>query len=286
MKDSRIILLKYINTKKEFNQFVSKYSLYNGKHICCRSLFLLMGFNDKVLSTAIKRYAKSCNIQDIIIVQNKGVKYYLVTESEAYLMVEYFKKKNLVYGHGIRDVDFPVKVDGKLIPSYRKWCGMLERCYSESWHKGKPSYKNCNVDPEWLFFSNFHKWFQDNYVEGYVLDKDILNKGNKTYSRKHCVFVPARINGIIINRQNDRGKYPQGVTHRKDRTNKCFEAACSDIGKRYHIGFFDSPEEAFYSYKAFKENLLQKVAKEYFDDGHIKEDVYCALSSYIIEIND
>ena len=47
------------------------------------------------------------------------------------------------------------------------------------------------------------------------LDKDILCKGNKVYSSETCVFVPARINSIILNSQNRRGDLPVGVNYNK-----------------------------------------------------------------------
>lgn len=286
MKKSRIILLKDISTPKEFIQFTSSYSLYSGGYICCRSLFSLMGFGDKVLSTRIKNYASACDIENIVIIKNQGIKYFLVTEPQAYSMVQYFQNKNLVYGHGIRDVDFPVKVNGKLIPSYRKWCGMLERCYSEEWHRKKPSYKECQVSDEWLLFSNFHSWFCEHAVEGYVLDKDIMQKNNKIYSKEKCVFVPSRINNLLIKRQNDRGEFPQGVIYRKDRLNKSYEAACSDLGKRKHIGFFNCPNEAFLAYKNFKEESIKRIALEYFYKKDINKRVLDALFAYKVEHDD
>lgn len=55
-----------------------------------------------------------------------------------------------------------------------------------------------------MYFSNFLKWFNGNYIKGYALDKDILIKGNKVYSPETCCFVPYEINTLVTNRKNGR----------------------------------------------------------------------------------
>lgn len=62
--------------------------------------------------------------------------------------------------------------------------------------KNKPTYEGCTVCDEWLYFSNFKKWFDENYIEGFQLDKDIIIRGNKVYSPQTCCFVPKEINII------------------------------------------------------------------------------------------
>lgn len=63
--------------------------------------------------------------------------------------------KKLVFGFGIDDREkksFPGD------PYYVKWYQMLRRCYSEAWHKKKPTYKGYQVCEEWRYFSNFKAW--------------------------------------------------------------------------------------------------------------------------------
>jgi hypothetical protein len=99
---------------------------------------------------------------------------------------------------------------GKLTVVYLKWSNMLERCYSEEYHKKQPTYIGCSVDERWHNFQVFAKWFEENYIEGYELDKDILLKGNKIYSPETCCFVPKEINLLFKGHKN--GKiYPPGV---------------------------------------------------------------------------
>ena len=94
------------------------------------------------------------------------------------------------------------------IRCYKTWQSMLERCYSEKHLKKRPTYKDCYVCDEWLCYSNFKKWYDNNYYEikdeRMCLDKDILIKGNKVYSPNTCVFVPNKINMLVLQNKNVR----------------------------------------------------------------------------------
>ena len=97
-------------------------------------------------------------------------------------------KNKLVYGHGINDLKH-IKGIGKT-KAYKIWNAMLRRAYSPKWHERFPTYIGCSVCDEWLTFSNFKNWFDDNYIEDYQIDKDLLNHDNKQYSPEFCIFVP------------------------------------------------------------------------------------------------
>ena len=167
--------------------------------------------------------------------------------------------------------------------AYKHWQDMLKRCYSEEYHKKKPTYKGCSVCEEWLLFSNFKRWFDENYIDGYVLDKDILFKGNKVYSPDTCCFVPQGLNSLLTNRKNHRGKYPVGVFKNNYGV---FLATLSVNGKQRTVARCKSQEEAFYAYKHAKEKHIQEVAVEYYSQGKITERVYNALINYRVEITD
>lgn len=49
---------------------------------------------------------------------------------------------------------------------------------------------------------SFKKWFDENYIKGYELDKDILIKGNRIYSPDTCCFVPSFINRLYTSSKN------------------------------------------------------------------------------------
>ena len=204
-----------------------------------------------------------------------------------------FKKGNIkcpyerrVYGVGyIGEGKYKVKENGKTTKCYETWHSMLRRCYDEKYQEKKPTYKNCNVQEEFHNFQNFSKWFEENYYEIYgqkiSLDKDILYKGNKTYSTQCCIFVPEKINSLFTKRQNHRGDLPIGVAHHKDK----YEVCCNNgNGKSIYLGLYDTIDEAFQTYKIFKENIIKEVANEYKDLIPIK--LYNALINYQVEIND
>lgn len=52
--------------------------------------------------------------------------------------------------------------------------------------------------------------FEDNYIDGYQLDKDIKYKGNKIYSPNTCKFVTQSQNIIEAHAKHHRFINPQG----------------------------------------------------------------------------
>lgn len=89
---------------------------------------------------------------------------------------------------------------------------MIKRCYSEKYQEKWPTYIGCYVCEPWKRFSIFAEWMADQDHEGKALDKDILVRGNREYAPDKCVFVDANVNGFILERQNDRGEWPIGVS--------------------------------------------------------------------------
>lgn len=90
--------------------------------------------------------------------------------------------------------------------AYGVWCSMISRCYSSKSLEMHPTYKGCSVAKDWHNFQVFAKWFEDNYVDGYQLDKDLLVVGNKVYSEDTCVFVTPKINLFITDSAAKRGR--------------------------------------------------------------------------------
>lgn len=168
--------------------------------------------------------------------------------------------------------------------SHKKWIGIIHRCYNKSALKKRPTYQGCGLCEEWKTFSVFKKWFDENYVEGYELEKDILVKGNKIYGPDTCCFVPRRINILITNRKRFRGTLPVGVRFSKSK--KKYIAEMERAGGKRFIGYFDTAEEAFHAYKNAKEAYIKEVADEYFSKGLITKRVRDALYQYKIEITD
>ena len=118
------------------------------------------------------------------------------------------------------------------------------------------------------------------------LDKDILYKGNKIYSRETCIFVPERINLLFTKRDNDRGDCPVGVTPNSSGN---YQVHCNDKnGKVVPLGTYSTKEEAFYRYKQYKEKVIKEVIDSY--KGIIPEPHYSrlreAMYNYKVEIDD
>ena len=183
--------------------------------------------------------------------------------------------KSLVCGVGVNDISY---CDPDI---YRKWSSMIKRCYSTKVLKKHPSYQDCSVSDEWLILSNFKSWYENNYIEGYDLDKDLLVKGNKIYAAHTCCFIPKAINIAIKDLQ--KGKYAKGVSIY--RHNKYISSICINR-KKIHLGCFDTQKEATKAYKIAKEQHFKELAEKYFQEGKITRQVYDALMKYEVDITD
>ena len=168
-------------------------------------------------------------------------------------------------------------VNTRITKVYNTWKGILERCYDEKYQEKRPTYKGCTVDECWHNFQNFAKWYEEKYITGYQLDKDILIKDNKIYSPETCCFVSQEINKLFIKSNASRGKYPIGV-------NKHISGKFQSQLNKKHLGTFDTPEEAFQAYKIAKEKYIKEIANKY--KNKITTDCYTAMLNYKIEITD
>lgn len=167
---------------------------------------------------------------------------------------------------------------------YTCWHNILVRCYDQKYKEKYPTYKDVYITDEWLNFQNFAKWYYDNiyYIqdERMEIDKDILFKNNKVYSPDKCIFVPRRINSLLINNKSIRGKYPVGVDMHMGK----LRARCNTLNGSVFIGHYSTVESAFNAYKKFKENYIKKVADEY--KKNIPNILYQALYNFKIEVDD
>ena len=175
--------------------------------------------------------------------------------------------------------------------AYKAWTGVLTRTLNSNWKNVNPCYENVGVCEEWLCFQNFAEWcyhqksfnFKDEKGKNYHLDKDILVKGNKTYSPETCVFVPIRVNNLFVKNNKKRGDLPVGV-HYNSKVGKLIALISDENGKRKHLGCFNSPDEAFLAYKYAKEKRIKEVAEKWKD--LIDCRAYEALMNYEVEITD
>lgn len=188
------------------------------------------------------------------------------------------RESRLIYGVAINDAP---NCDPKC---KEVWMGMLHRCYYEIELERHPTYRGCSVCDEWLRLSGFVPFWEENYRPKYELEKDILVKGNKVYGPETACFVPRRINILLTNRKRFRGDLPVGVSLSESGVR--YKACYDRDGKSKLIGYYNTPEEAFYAYKNAKESYIKEVAQDYFDNGLITERVKDALFRYEVEITD
>ena len=180
--------------------------------------------------------------------------------------------------------------NGKHTDEFDIWYDMLRRCYDPKYHEKEPTYKGCEVESHLLNFQHMGKWIEENYYEvpgeRMHLDKDILCKGNKMYSRGTCIFIPQRINNLFVKCDKSRGKNPIGVTELPEGS---YQVHCSNgYGKQINLGTYTTEEEAFQAYKKYKEKVIKEVIDSY--EGIIPEPHYSklkiAMYNYKVEIDD
>lgn len=198
-----------------------------------------------------------------------------------------------IYDVGIIGNKYPVSNGKEHVEEYNCWHTMLERCYSDKYKEARPTYKDVTCCKEWLLYENFYEWLhsQENYekwLDGdkWALDKDILVKGNKVYSPETCCLVPHRINSLFLKSDKRRGDLPIGVSRYKCRGYTYYILSISRKLHDFPIRYFKSPEEAFYTYKMYKEDIIKQMAQEEFDNGNITQKCYEAMMSYEVEITD
>lgn len=167
--------------------------------------------------------------------------------------------------------------------NYTRWTSMKARCKEGGWQQTHfETYKGCYIADEWLTFSNFNEWcIAQDMPDEYVLDKDILVKGNKCYGPEYCSLVPREINNLFTKSNSIRGDLPIGVSLNKYGT---YEAIVSKFGKTTHLGSYKTVSEAFAAYKEAKEQHIRDVANLY--KGKISDKVYNALMAYVVEVDD
>lgn len=135
------------------------------------------------------------------------------------------------------------------------WENLFSRCYSGRY----PSYKNCTVHPEWYNFQNFAKWYTENKIQDWPLDKDILVEENKVYGPYTCCFVPQEINNLFTSDKPKFDGLPRGVS----KEDTAFVARGSMNGKKIRLGRFKTVELAHSAWKEDREEKIKRLALKY-----------------------
>lgn len=189
------------------------------------------------------------------------------------------KTKRKVCGVGINDSLTPINKrvtlphpKGKQIqktvwacPFYIVWADMLKRCYSDKYLKKYPTYTGCSVCEDWLYFSKFKSWMEQQDWEGKELDKDLLVMGNKVYCPEMCLFVSKDVNYLFLSKFNKRGEYFLGVSSTGSKI-RPYRAQCS-VGKvKIELGRFHTELEAHNAWKRAKIDAIKFAMDRLTDD--------------------
>ena len=205
---------------------------------------------------------------------------------------------------GITGDKYPTAINKKNTKEYTTWKNMLKRCYDEKYKIKMPTYENVTCCEEWLYYPNFYEWLHsqsnfEKWMNGnkFALDKDIIEKNNQVYSPDACCLVPQNVNCLFTKSNAVRGILPIGVRKYNSKyraelsakTNKIKNepSAKTNKGKKIiYLGEYNTPEEAFYTYKKAKEKCIKQIAEEEFSQGNITKECYNAMMNYKVEITD
>lgn len=147
--------------------------------------------------------------------------------------------------------------------AYVLWLGVNHRCkVGGSCQKSCPTYVDCVNG--FKDFQEFAEWCQTQY--GYThkdkngkhwqLDKDLILYGNKVYSKETCIFVPQRVNKLLIASNAKRGEWPLGVYLQRNK----FLAQCWVGSKQRHLGSFNCELEAHQAWQRAKIDVIRRTA--------------------------
>ena len=128
--------------------------------------------------------------------------------------------------------------------------------------KEKANYAGCSVSDDWLTFDNFKSWMEKQDWEGKWLDKDLLEKGNKTYCHDKCAFVSREVNMFLVDRAASRGEFLIGCYWQK--AAKKFHAKCSNpfTGKQEYLGLFSKEEDAHLAWVKRKREIAHALSEK------------------------
>ena len=253
--------------------------------------------NDVTTKDCVGKVCKSLNSGDFKILKyndSKNVEIqFLKTGYETVTRLHNIRKGEVkdpyspsVYGIGIVGTKYPISVNSVQTKEYELWTHMLQRCYSDTYKKKRPTYEGCKVSDNFKSYEYFYGWCNKQIGfnnKGWHLDKDLLTKGNKVYSEDSCVFIPKEINLMLIKCDASRGEHLIGVCwHKKD--NAFVAKVAKNKGKREYLGFFKTEIEAFNAYKEAKESFVKEQANKWKDKIDIR--AYEALMNYTVEITD
>lgn len=159
---------------------------------------------------------------------------------------------------------------------YQKWANMIQRCYYDKVHEYKPYYAPCTVCEEWLNFSNFKVWYDENNIAGkkFDLDKDILVQGNTEYAPDTCALVSHYTNTIFESRSIKNNIVENSKTG-------MFDVSMSLLGKKMNVGSFGTKEMAQKELFEYKKDYIRQYSRK--SKNKVPGKVYQAMMNWKVE---
>lgn len=171
------------------------------------------------------------------------------------------------------------------------WDGIMKRCYSpETKSYGMYGGAGVTVCDEWKDVGNFVKWWKDNHITGWEVEKDILpyikNISGKQYSPTNCCFMPKEINtwyaslrrGVKVERRLNGSFFAQCTVWRNKEKRKVYLQGNSyeDITEQYNMLKTQRTELHVHKLQKDHDNLKRDSPKT----PEINKDVLEFLKNY------
>lgn len=169
--------------------------------------------------------------------------------------------------------------------SYETWVSLLNRCYSVSYQRKRPSNVDATVCDAWHDLKTFQQWYSkqpNSCLQGFEVDKDSRRmndcEGPDQYNSDTCEIVPSSVNKLITDTDSAHGALPKGVT----RIGQRFRARVRDpmLRTNKHLGYYGTVEEAHAAYCRGKSEIVKRVALEHGAMGHVSGVI---VSNLIVE---
>lgn len=155
--------------------------------------------------------------------------------------------------------DYSFKQDGRCAIM---WRSMIARCFSKKWNRVRVP-EQPRVIENWFNFQNFAEWYYNqsgSSLGNWELDKDIIVKGNRTYSPETCCLVPREINTAYPM------SYSQGSRVYYNSKDRYYRVNWRDESGKRSVKGFKTQEEAV-DFKVLKtKERLQNLADKYVDN--------------------
>ena len=120
-------------------------------------------------------------------------------------------------------------------------------------------------------------YFEKTDERYWSLDKDIILKGNKSYSQETCCFIPNYINCLFTNHLKKNSSESLMGVYWRERFQKYVSQCQNEIGKREHLGHFNTEFEAHQAWQIRKSEVMLNKAQEYLLTKSSRSDVYEAI---------